>query len=99
MDHAFSYLMFAFSGTLLLYAGLIYVTKDPGLIPRNGSVRMKDPKQYARQFSKVLAIVSLAPLIGGIAGLFTTGPRAAITLLGVLVGCIGFAVAKINLDV
>ena len=99
MDHAYCYLLFAFSALLFLYAGLIYVTKDIRLVARNNAAKMKDPKKYAVQFSKVLAIVAIAPLLSGIVGLFSTGIRAAIVFVGALIGCIGFAVAKIDLDV
>jgi len=60
---------------------------------------MKDPKKYAVQFAKVLAIVAAAPLLGGLAGLVFSGPRAGITTVGCLIGCIGLAVATVDLDV
>ena len=98
VDHAYCYLLFAFSAMIFLYAGLLFVTKDIKLVARSGAAKVRDPKRYAVQFSKVLAIVAVAPLLSGLVGLFSTGTRAAITFVGALIGCIGFAVAKIRLD-
>ena len=98
VDHAYCYLLFAFSAMIFLYAGLLFVTKDIKLVTRSGAAKVRDPKRYAVQFSKVLAIVAVAPLLSGLVGLFSTGTRAAITFVGALIGCIGFAVAKIGLD-
>ncbi len=99
MDHAFSYLMFAFSGMLLLFAGLLYLTGDPKLIMRGYAAKMKNPKRYARQFAKVLAIVAVAPILGGLTGLFFSGFRVGAATVGVFVGCIGLAVKSVDMDV
>ena len=66
MEYAYSILMFCFAGMLLLYAGLLALTGDVGLIPRNELVKMKDKKAYARQFAKVIALVALAPVLSGL---------------------------------
>ena len=99
MEHAFSWLMFAFSGMILLFAGLLYLTGDPKLIVRSYAVKMKDPKRYARQLAKVLAIVALAPILGGLAGLFFTGFRVGAATVGSFIGCIGLAVKTVDMDV
>ena len=65
-----SILMFAFAGALLLYAGLLALTKDVRLIPRMQAVQPKDPRAYAAAFAKMLALVALAPLTGGFYALF-----------------------------
>lgn len=67
--HNFSILMLIFSGAILLYALILAWTKDIGLIRRNYAVKIKDKKVYAVQFAKVLAIISIAPLLTGLAGL------------------------------
>lgn len=65
----FSILMLMFSGAILLYAIILAWTKDVGLIRRNYAVKIKNKKLYAVQFAKVLAIISIAPLLTGLAGL------------------------------
>ena len=66
----FSILMFCFSGAILLYAGLLALTKDYQLIPRGHATDPKDKRAYAAAFARVMAVVALAPLSGGIYGLF-----------------------------
>ena len=88
MEYAFSILMICFAGALLLYAGLLALTKDANLIPKAHAVQMKDEKAYAVQLAKVIALVATAPLHGGIVGLFLgPGVAAVVVLLG-LVLCI-----------
>ena len=71
MDYAYSILMGIFAGALLLYAGLLFLTGDYGLIPKTGSAaKPKDPKRYARQFAKILALVALSPGFSALAGLW-----------------------------
>ena len=82
-----SILMFCFSGALLLYAGLLALTKDYTMIPRNYAVKPKDPKAYAVAFAKMMALVALAPLGSGIYAQFN--PALGLAALGVgLVICI-----------
>lgn len=68
----FSILMFMFSGGLLLYAAILYLSKDVKMIPRDYAVKVTDKRRYAVQFAKVMALVALAPAYGGIVGLFST---------------------------
>ena len=77
----FSILMFCFSGAILLYAGLLALTKDYQLIPRNHATDPKDKRAYAAAFARVMAVVALAPLSGGIYGLF----NVALGLVALLV--------------
>ena len=98
MEYAYSILMFCFAGMLLLYAGLLALTKDAGLIPRSEAVEMRDKKAYARQFAKVMALVALAPVLSGLVALApwlsaltgVVGAHVAAFLVLVLafVGCI-----------
>lgn len=65
MERAYSILMFCFAGMILLYAALL----APGnveLIPRRWAVPIKDRKDYAKRFAKLLALLSLSPLSSGI---------------------------------
>ena len=78
MDQAYSIFMFCFSAALLLYAAA--VKGDPKLLPRSHAVNMKNPKAYARQFSKVMAIVALGPAFSAIVGLLA-GPGAGLVVL------------------
>ena len=68
----FSILMWLFAAALLLYALILALTKDVGLIPRTGAVKIDDGKAYATTFAKAIAVVALAPLGSGIYGLFST---------------------------
>ena len=68
----FSILMLCFSGMLFLYAGLLWLTKDPGLIPRSEMAAIEDRRAYAGTFAKTMALVALAPLGSGFYGLFST---------------------------
>ncbi len=67
MDNGYSILMLCFSALLLLYAALLAVTKDHTMIPRNYGVEMKDPKKYAVQFSKVIALMAIPPFLSAVA--------------------------------
>lgn len=64
-------LMLIFAVAILLYALLIALTKDTGLIRKMYAVKVKDKKLYAVKFAKILAIVSIAPALSGIAGLLS----------------------------
>ena len=63
MEYGFSILMFIFSGILLLYAGLMALTKNYDMLPVRArvSVKPKDKRAYAVQLAKVIALVAAAP--------------------------------------
>lgn len=61
--------MFAFAALHLIYAGIMYLTKDSKMVMRDYAVNMKDKKAYARQFSKVVALFALSPILSGIAAM------------------------------
>ena len=84
MEYGFSILVFCFSGALLLYAGLLAVTKDVTLIPRHRKAKIKNRRAYALQFAKIMALVAAAPLLGGLAGLAHLALGVAV-LIGSLV--------------
>ncbi len=68
----YAILMFAFAGLLLIYSLILYITKDSTMIMRDWAVKMKDKKLYARQFSKLTALVALAPILSGITALLSS---------------------------
>lgn len=78
MDQAYSVFMFCFSAALLLYA--VAVRENPKLLPRSHAVKMKNPRKYARQFSKVIAIVALGPAFSAMVGLLA-GPGVGLVVL------------------
>ena len=81
MEYAYSILMFCLAGGLLLYAGAVYRSKSDELIMRSYAAKMEDKEKYARQFSKVLALVSLSPALSGLAGLFVQGVVPVVVLI------------------
>lgn len=90
MEYAYSILMFCFAGGILLYAALMS-SGDASMIRRLYAAKVKDKKAYAKQFAKVLALVSLAPLSSGVAALIVDINRRpfppVITLIVVFIAC------------
>ena len=74
MRYAYSIVMFCFAGAILLYAALMS-PGNAGMIRRAYAAKMRNPKAYAKKFAKVLALVSLAPLVCGLTGLFVDMER------------------------
>ncbi|MBR3631219.1 MAG: hypothetical protein IKN55_12215 [Oscillospiraceae bacterium] len=87
--YIFSIIMFAMTAALLLYAALLGGTKDHRLIFRNQSAQMRDPKRYAVQFAKGIAVLAGLCAVCGVLGLFQWYMAAA------LVGGIGFIAALV----
>lgn len=83
MEYGYSILMGIFAGAILLYAGLLALTKDYKMLPIRArqSVKPKDPKKYTAQLAKVIALVSLSPALSALAGLWSM--TAALILLPV----------------
>ncbi len=84
MEYGFPVLMFLFSGALLLYAGILFLTKDCRMLPARArqSVKPKDPERYARQLSKVIALTAAAPALGGLAGFLHPLLAVAVLVIG-----------------
>ena len=70
MEYAFSIMMFIFGGAVLLYAGILALTKDYQLVAKSWAVKPKNSKRYAVEFAKTMAIIAIAPIVSGIVGLF-----------------------------
>ena len=87
MVHAYSILMGIFAAALLLYAGLMALTKDYKMLPYRSrqSVKPKHPKAYMTQLAKVVALVSLAPALSALVGLWSTLAALIVLLAGFVV--------------
>ena len=66
----FSILMLFFSAALLLYAGLLALTKDYKLIPRGYAAKVEDKRAYTMKMAKAVALVAVPPFHCAIAALF-----------------------------
>lgn len=71
MEHGYSVLMGIFAGAILLYAGLMALTKDYNMLPyrATNSVKPKDPKKYMTRLSKAVALAALSPALSALTGL------------------------------
>ena len=82
MEHGYSILMGIFAAAILLYAGLMALTKNYKILPVRAtqSVKPKDEKRYMTQLSKVVALVALSPALSALTGLWNI-PAAVVVLL------------------
>lgn len=74
MEHGYSYLMFLLTAGMVIYAALVRAD-GYDLIPKNWATQPKDKKAYAKEFSNVLFLTALAPLLSGIIGLLGSSGR------------------------
>ena len=72
MEYGYSILMVFFAVLILIYAGLMALTKDYKMLPFRArvSVQPKDEKRYMKQLAKVVALVALAPALSALTGLW-----------------------------
>ena len=86
MEYGYSILMGIFAAAILLYAGLMALTKDYSILPLRSrqSVHPKDPKRYMTQLSKVVALVAASPALSALVGLWNM-IAALIVLIGSMV--------------
>ena len=72
MEYGYSILMGAFSAALLVYAGLMVLTKDYRILPlrARASVKPKDEKKYMTRLAGVIALVALSPALSALVGLW-----------------------------
>lgn len=66
----FSILMLCFAGALLLYAGIMALTKDYRLVPHGDAAKVKDKRAYTVKLAKVVALTAIPPFHCAIAALF-----------------------------
>ena len=87
MDYAYSVLMGCFSAAILIYAGLMALTKDYKMLPYHSrvSVKPKDPKRYTRQLAKVVALVALAPALSAIVGFWSLTAAFIVLIVGAVI--------------
>ena len=82
----FSFLMFAFSAVLLVYAGLLALTKDYKMLPFRArqSVRPKDKRRYTVQIARIIALVAIAPLLSGFVGFWSVIAALVVLVAGII---------------
>ncbi|MBR6392725.1 MAG: hypothetical protein IKS12_05500, partial [Eubacterium sp.] len=83
MEYAFAFLTFTFGGGLLLYALALSGGNYNNLL-RNWATNPPDKKKYAKEFSKILALIALAPIISGAVSLFVKSTAICVIILAVL---------------
>lgn len=85
MEYAFGFITFGFGGALLLYAILLRLTLNVRMIPKSEQVEMKDPKNYAKTVSHIIAFLALAFLTAGWVGVYARPLFGFLTLVVCLV--------------
>ena len=86
MENGFSVLMLIFAAALLLYATILAITKDYKMLPYRArvSVEPKNPKKYAVQLAKVIALTALAIAAGAAVSLWSMAAGAVLMIAGVI---------------
>ncbi|MBQ6639247.1 MAG: hypothetical protein IJH82_11480 [Lachnospiraceae bacterium] len=94
MEYGYSILMGIFGIVLLIYGLIVFLSGDIMLVPRNWAAKMTDKKRYAKQFGKVVMIVSSAPLLSALVALFDSFMiiPAVIVLIGGIAGGIAIGI-------
>ena len=90
MEYAFYFITLGFGGALLLYAGIVAASGFDA-IPRNNTVKVKDKQAYARKFAKILALLALPLVVGGLVGLWKIW-------VGGIVIAVGLALVLTNIN-
>ena len=87
MEYGYSILMGIFAGAILLYAGLMALTKDYKMLPLRArvSVKPKNEKKYMTQLSKAVALAAFAPALSALAGLWNMVAALIVLLLSAVV--------------
>lgn len=88
MERAYSILMFCFAGGILLYSAILAIVKSPDLIPRYYAAKRKTKQKYAFQFAKIMALMSLAPVLSGLVGLIAPTLPSFLVLIVAFVFCL-----------
>ncbi len=86
MEYAYSILMAIFAAAVLLYAGVLALTKDYSMLPYQvrHSVRKQDAARYLPQLAKAVALAALAPALSALVGLWSAA-AAVIVLVAALI--------------
>jgi hypothetical protein len=93
MEYAFSIIMLAFGGGILLYA-LFIRAEGFKAIPKNFSVKPKDPQRYANRFALLMALIGAAPFAAGLAGFVSVKLGVVVLICGIIGCCIAGAKAS-----
>lgn len=86
MEYAYSILMGIFSAMILIYAGLMALTKDYKILPLRSrqSVDPKDKKKYTFQLSKVVALTAFSPALSALTGLWNKAAAVAVLIASMI---------------
>ena len=87
MEYAYSIIMGIFSGMMLLYAGLMALSKDYKMLPLRvrQSVKPKNEKKYMLQLSKVIALTAVGPALSALVGLLNAGAAFAVLIVSEII--------------
>ena len=66
MEYGYSILIGILGVILFLYGLIVVLSGDILLIPKHWAAKMTDEKRYARQFGKVMMIISTAPFLSAV---------------------------------
>ena len=86
MEYAYSILMGCFSAGILIYAGLMALTKDYKIIPFRArqSVKPKDEKKYMIGLAKVVALSAISPALSALTGLWNVPAAVAVLIVSMV---------------
>ena len=84
MENGYSVIMLIFSGALLLYAGLMALTKDYTLLPLRvrRAVKPKNRKQYMVMLAKIIALVAISPALSALVGFWNIWVALVVLVAG-----------------
>ena len=84
MENGYSIIMLVFSGALLLYAGLMALTKDYKLLPWQvrKTVKPKNKKQYMVRLAKIIALVATPPALSALVGFWNIWVALVVLIAG-----------------
>lgn len=86
MEHGFSILMGALSIALLIYAGLLALTKDYSLLPIRAQISIdpKDPELYVTRLAECVALIAMAPALSALVGLWNNLAAFIVLIAGIV---------------
>ena len=96
MAYAYSILMVAMAAGLLLYAAGLGAIKNHKLIPRWRAAKMNDPKRYAVQFAKGIAVMAVPFAVSGIIGLLQWYLFAVIVFIAGFIGAMAVIIKLVD---
>ncbi len=94
MEYAFSIIMFALGGVVLIYSGIVRLSKSTDLIFRSYTADIKDKEKYAVQFSKLMALIALSFILSGAVGLLCIEWLDAVVAISSFIAAMVFGIKK-----